>query len=155
MAKALTIELPDGTEDYEADIRVFVYRMLAKLQKNRHKGHWDDINVPSALSRLHDEIYELEDAIRSGNSEEIHNEAADVANFALIISSVLGREPLAPAAASAQLEFFESVVISKQDIYIDQTRYAMKNSKDPHLVDFEEQVSNDQILALKRMLNNA
>ena len=66
--------------------------MLVKLYEHRHKGHWEDINIDRALDRMSDEVVELSEAIMISDHDEIHREAADVANFALIVSSVLRRK---------------------------------------------------------------
>ncbi len=85
------ILLPKGTEEYAEDITFFVGLMLEKLHKHRHKGHWDRINIKEALIQLEEEVVELKEAIRLGDSYETYREAADVANFAMIIASVLRR----------------------------------------------------------------
>ena len=88
----IPIVMPQGTEQYEEDLKLFIHEMLAKLWKHRDKGHWEDIDIPTALRRMREEIDELEEAIKNNDYAEIHQEAADVANFALILSSVLRRK---------------------------------------------------------------
>mgnify|MGYP003631689183 CR=1 FL=1 len=101
MTAKISIICPDGTEQYAADIELFVIEMLGKLHKHRAKGHWEDIDIHSALGLMHGEVDELEDAIIEKDYEEIHKEAADVANYALILSSVLRREK-----RDAQMDLF-------------------------------------------------
>lgn len=69
----------------------FAQAMEGKLALNRHKGDreaWlkDD---PSALvTRLYDEVNELSDAVKDKGPGEVLGEAADVANFAMMIADV-------------------------------------------------------------------
>ena len=92
MTSKITILLPSGSEQYAEDISMFVSVMVEKLHKHRGKGHWDKIDINEALSRMHEETEELAEAIKEEDYKEIHREAADVANFALILSSVLRRK---------------------------------------------------------------
>lgn len=62
--------------------------MLYKLQVHRNKGRWEQVSIEVALDQLHDEVMELREAISQGNLIEILTEAADVGNFALIISAI-------------------------------------------------------------------
>ena len=87
----LVIDLPEGTEQYSEDINLFVDLMLEKLHKHRNKGHWENVNINDMWLRLVEEVDELFEAMYEGDSTEIHREAADVANFAMIISSVIRR----------------------------------------------------------------
>jgi phosphoribosyl-ATP pyrophosphohydrolase len=63
--------------------------MVYKLNKNAHKGRWTDFDLKKALARLKEEVEELEYAMEGGNTIEVLLEAADCANFALIISSII------------------------------------------------------------------
>lgn len=84
--------------DYKKYVDAFGKRMLAKLEKNRHKGEWKDLSFDRAFELMQQEIKELEDEINFiveydgdidiTNITDIINEAADVANFALMIASV-------------------------------------------------------------------
>ena len=68
----------------------FAMAMEAELKKNDHKGGWDGEQVEWLLKRLDDEIVELKKAIRTGKSHlEVREEAADVANFTMMISEVV------------------------------------------------------------------
>jgi NTP pyrophosphatase (non-canonical NTP hydrolase) len=62
--------------------------MIYKLKVHHKKGRWENTPLDAALDRLEDEVTELRHAVRSGNVVEINLEAADVANFALIASSI-------------------------------------------------------------------
>jgi NTP pyrophosphatase (non-canonical NTP hydrolase) len=61
--------------------------MTYKLEINASKGRWKDINVDSYMSKMQEEIVELKEALGTDNTVSILLEAADVANFALIIAS--------------------------------------------------------------------
>jgi hypothetical protein len=73
---------------YEDDFRRFVDAMRYKMKRNAHKGRWEDIGLIEAQMLLGKEVEELKEAIRDGNMIEIILEAADVANFAMIVSAI-------------------------------------------------------------------
>jgi len=83
-----------------ARVVAFAHVMDEKLLKNVHKGDWREaprgINTPKAmLDRLREEVEELTEALKIGWSfgkerEAIRREAADVANFALMIADLFG-----------------------------------------------------------------
>lgn len=67
----------------------FAKRMEAKLAKNRHKGDrvgWLNSDPVALLKRIQGEWKELEEAMASGHAEDITNECADVANFAMMVA---------------------------------------------------------------------
>lgn len=67
----------------------FALRMEAKLVKNRHKGDrsgWIRDIPFSLLNRIQDEWAELNAALCVGNVEQVKDEAADVANFAMMVA---------------------------------------------------------------------
>lgn len=82
------IPIPPECEQYKNDIRRFVNAMVFKLAKNAHKGRWEDLTTSKAVGCLVTEVKELSAAINYQNSVEIFLEAADVANFAMIIASM-------------------------------------------------------------------
>lgn len=84
----ITFNLPPEVEQYEHDIRRFVDAMVYKLKVHSKKGRWEDLPSIQALSLLKQEVEELEKAMAEGNMIETMLEAADVANFALIIASI-------------------------------------------------------------------
>lgn len=71
-------------------VMAFAKRMEGKLAKNRHKGDragWLADHPGDLLRRIRDEANELENAILSDHSsEDVWQEAADVANFALMVA---------------------------------------------------------------------
>ena len=76
--------------------------METKLKKNDNKGGWDNCEIDWLISRLKEEVKEIEDAwlikkndfgrsagegfLLCPSSEDIQNECADVANFAMMIA---------------------------------------------------------------------
>jgi NTP pyrophosphatase (non-canonical NTP hydrolase) len=63
--------------------------MVYKLGRNSHKGRWENLNLEDILEKLEAERDELVESVARGNMVEILLEAADVANFALIIASMV------------------------------------------------------------------
>lgn len=86
---SITFQLPPALSPYKHDIRRFVDAMLYKLQRNAHKGRWENLDTLDALKRMLDEVQELAEAIDNGNTFEVTFEAADVANFAMILCSIM------------------------------------------------------------------
>lgn len=71
----------------------FALEMERKLSKNRHKGDregWVDESSDWLLGRLKEELSELRKAALNGTDEDVRGEAADVANFAMMIADVSG-----------------------------------------------------------------
>lgn len=69
------------------ELQWFAKQMESKLRKNDHKLHWSQINTGYLTARLYQEYQELLEAIRDGKPPvEIAEEAADVANFAMMIA---------------------------------------------------------------------
>ena len=64
----------------------FATIMRMKLSKNNHKSHWSESDNECLLGRMSEEITELKEAIASGDRDRIIFEAADVANFAMMIA---------------------------------------------------------------------
>lgn len=87
----LNIEIPEEIERYAPDIERFVNVMIHKLYVHRNKGHWEYVDLSTAYDLMEDEAAELREAMKNGDVPEIHKEAADIANFAMIISSVARR----------------------------------------------------------------
>jgi len=76
------------SQPWERDLKVHIDAMKYKLKKNAHKGKWENLDLGKALERLREEVAELEAAIAEGNEIEIVLEAADVSNFAMMVSSI-------------------------------------------------------------------
>lgn len=83
----LIVQLPPEVEQYAPDIRRFVEAMVYKLGVHSGKGKWENQTVESRIPKLEGEVKELVEAIGRGNMVEVLLEAADVANYALIIAA--------------------------------------------------------------------
>ena len=65
----------------------FINVMNEQLYINKHKGGWKHLDDSYLLARLMEELGELAVAIEYGiNKKDIIKEAADVANFAMMIA---------------------------------------------------------------------
>ena len=74
-----------------ASVRRLAQEMEERLRDNDYKGGWDDCTPRWLLKRLRDETKELAAAIRQDSQPTILQEAADVANFAMMIFDVVRR----------------------------------------------------------------
>lgn len=72
------------------EVRRMSLLMELKLRKNDFKGGWANMRPEEILSLLKAEVAELEKAIESGDPLDIALEAADVMNYAMMISDVTG-----------------------------------------------------------------
>lgn len=88
------------------EVQLFAQAMEERLRANDGKGGWRDETVGHLMSRLRDEVEELGEALVALEEEEgednhkitwnfarekVKREAADVANFAMMVADVLGR----------------------------------------------------------------
>jgi hypothetical protein len=84
-----------STDRYHEETRAvdaLVRAMRYKLAKNRAKGSWQGMPVGKMIAMLRAEVDELEEsAMRSHEYQVVLEEAADVANFAMMIAD-LARE---------------------------------------------------------------
>jgi len=69
----------------------FAKTMIAKLEANNHKAHWNTVGQSYLLYRLEEELAELREALvgHDGSEEKtkaVMSECADVGNFAMMIS---------------------------------------------------------------------
>ena len=65
----------------------FAEIMISKLNENNHKSGWKNCTNSYLLKRLREEVDELEKALINGKGHfEIGREAADVANFAMMVA---------------------------------------------------------------------
>lgn len=85
----ITIPVPEELSEYREDLHRFFTVMLQKIWDNRGKGKWENIDIGDAVHAMEAEVLELYDALHSEDYENAMEEAADVANFALIIHSML------------------------------------------------------------------
>lgn len=81
-------QFPKPVVAYEAELKQLVDAMRYKLKKNAHKGKWEGMTLDKAIELLKGEVAELEEAASRDSDIEIILEAADVANFALIVANL-------------------------------------------------------------------
>ena len=67
-------------------INWFSRQMKRKMEENSYKGGWGDDSFKGLLESLVEEIEELRGALINGNKQDIIDEAADVANYAMMIA---------------------------------------------------------------------
>ena len=83
------VTLKDELAQYGPDIRRFVEAMVYKLGKNAHKGKWDGKSIEESFDGLKAEVAELQAEVHgTRNMVAVMLEAADVANFALIVAAI-------------------------------------------------------------------
>lgn len=70
------------------EVQQFAWDMARKLKCNEHKGGWDELTVGELFGLLEDELAELADTIMNGTADDVIDEAADVANFAMMIAAM-------------------------------------------------------------------
>ncbi len=95
---------PGGWIEPRPEIQRFAEWMELRLRENDHKQHWTNLSAFSLLPKLKAEVVELVAATDphhpGGNChEEITREAADVANYAMMIADIHGTEAPPPEPA--------------------------------------------------------
>lgn len=70
------------------EVQQFAWDMARKLKCNEPKGGWDELTVGELFGLLEDELAELADTIMNGTADDVIDEAADVANFAMMIADL-------------------------------------------------------------------
>ena len=76
---------------HAVEVERFAKLMKLKLAVNSHKGGWQDCDPEYLYYRLVEEVGELGRAIFGTRGGVIAHEAADVANFAMMIEDVMRR----------------------------------------------------------------
>jgi len=71
----------------------FAEQMEAKLRENEHKGGWENESLSWLYTRMIEEAEEVKEEIKAAFEREVDynkiiREAADVANFAMMIADV-------------------------------------------------------------------
>lgn len=77
-------------------VQWFALLMEQKLDENKHKNGWRQSLNTRLLRQLKGEVQELEEALLNGDPVEIAREAADVANYAMMLADNAQRERRAP-----------------------------------------------------------
>ena len=75
--------------EIRASIMRLALAMEQKLQANEHKADWKACDPLWLLEKLCDEVHELSHALQYNRRDQISDEAADVANFAMMIADTL------------------------------------------------------------------
>lgn len=87
--------------DVRPEVAAFALLMEARLRANDDKPGWKEGDAFQLMERIHEEAFELDGAIREsfypGGKNRTGEEAADVANFAMMIADLCGA--LAPSLA--------------------------------------------------------
>jgi hypothetical protein len=96
-ARAVLSAVPSYADGFRPEVLAFAVAMETRLRANDHKGGWGACSAAHLLSRVADEFKELKRAVGDLNGGDILHEAADVANFAMMVADVCGA--LAPVAA--------------------------------------------------------
>lgn len=74
--------------DRRPEVEWFADAMERKLRDNDHKRHWRGMTMQYLSMRLTQERKELYAAIASGDAAKVLDEAADVANFAMMVADL-------------------------------------------------------------------
>ena len=77
---------------YDEMLTKFVAAMEAKLKKNSWKDPWYNCSLQYLSMRLTQERKELRRAMTRRDAHEVLKEAADVANFAMMLADVYRRK---------------------------------------------------------------
>jgi NTP pyrophosphatase (non-canonical NTP hydrolase) len=88
---------PDEVASIRPSVLKFAMAMEQELRANDYKGGWGDCSPRFLLQRMNEEADEVRHALDDGlargwtreDSERIRKEAADVANFAMMIADVV------------------------------------------------------------------
>ena len=79
----------ESNNDLRPALLSFAHLMESQLQRNDYKGGWRVESLQFLFARLTEESYELQASIANKDSADtIRREAADVANFAMMIADV-------------------------------------------------------------------
>jgi len=72
-----------GLTEIREPVKWFAQQMEQQLKANDHKGGWDNCSMQYLLERLEEETHEL---TACSNEEQVIQECADIANFAMMIA---------------------------------------------------------------------
>lgn len=78
------------SEQIDLAVDAFTECMREKLIENMHKGRWGNCSKQYLMTRLAQEKKELSAALKTEDAEAIVQEAADIANFAMMIADNFG-----------------------------------------------------------------
>ena len=81
----------DEVSEIGLSLTRFTKIMNSKLMENIDKGGWKECPISYLMHRLEQEVIELKESLLDQDEEDVSNEAADVANFAMMISDNIAR----------------------------------------------------------------
>lgn len=76
----------NSRDGIDAALNDFTTHMRHKLLMTRHRSHWSKAEQLFLLSRAREELDELEEALDSETRKSVVREAADAANFCMMIA---------------------------------------------------------------------
>ncbi len=74
-----------GEQIVRQSVKEFAEAMELVLRENDHKSGWDYISIKDLITRMRQELVELERSFNNCDPEGVIHEATDVANFAMMI----------------------------------------------------------------------
>lgn len=87
------------------EVAAFALAMEAKVRENdERKPHWRTMDAEELLSGLVRELAELVEAITYGDADDVQSEAADVANYAMMLADKQERLYLPPGVIALRIE---------------------------------------------------
>ncbi len=114
---------PRAHEEHVRAVRAFGDAMIAKLDANAHKVHWRDCTTAYLYERLAQEVGELGAGLIGHLAHAVvRDEAADVANFAMMLFEQHREATTAPPAVASEREVlpvgwrrFDGCIRSRED----------------------------------------
>ena len=84
---SLKLNLPESLVPHKAHIQFFMQMMIIKLHTNSHKGFAEGVPFKKLMEGLMGEYLEFRDALKEEGQFSATAEAADMANFALLLGT--------------------------------------------------------------------
>lgn len=109
----MNVYIPDTMKEHENDIKFMFDLMVRKLDVNRHKGWLQGVSIDTLMSGILREIEEVKTEIINENQMSTIIEAADVANFAVLLGVFCLRQ--------SRDEFVRDTLKDNKTIVIDNT----------------------------------
>ena len=85
-------EWPEYRMELRPEVDKFSQAMEEKLRENDYRGGWQHCDIDYLFMRMAEERQELRRAVRGKDPVKVLREAADIANFALMIADNFTRE---------------------------------------------------------------
>lgn len=76
--------------DVREEVKWFAGEMEKKLRKNDWRPEWKDAEPEYLLDLFHGHVRKFEQSLCDGNEEKVTQDAADVANFAMMLADIRG-----------------------------------------------------------------